>query len=190
MSHRFRSVVSGLGFIAAALSSPPASVARFAGIASQAPVAAIHPKTLDSPAGSRMDNYYWIRDDQRKNPEMLAYLNAENAYTDSVMAHTKAEQDSLYEELTARLKPDDLDRPGAQERLVVLRAVRPRKGLSRLRSQEGIARCAGTGGYSTATRMAAAARHGVLPDRQPRSHARRADPRLRPRHRRPPRSTG
>ena len=94
---------AALGFAAAALASPLFGRAAVP----KPPVAAVHPKAIDSPAGSRNDPYYWLRDDQRKNPDMLAYLNAENAYTDSVMAHTKAEQDSLYEELASRLKPDD-----------------------------------------------------------------------------------
>jgi oligopeptidase B len=109
MSHR-PSLDSGLRFLAlaaAALVLPLSSTAAPPPSASKPPVAAIHARTIDSPGGSRVDDYYWLRDDQRKNPEMLGYLNAENAYTDAVMAHTKAEQDSLYEELTARIKPDD-----------------------------------------------------------------------------------
>lgn len=34
----------------------------------------------------RIDNYYWLRDDSRTNPDVLSYLRQENAYTDSVMA--------------------------------------------------------------------------------------------------------
>ena len=34
----------------------------------------------------RIDNYYWLRDDSRSNPEVLSYLQAENAYTDFVMS--------------------------------------------------------------------------------------------------------
>lgn len=37
----------------------------------------------------RVDNYYWLRDDSRSSPEVLSYLQEENAYTDSVMAGTK-----------------------------------------------------------------------------------------------------
>ena len=106
--HPMDSRLGSIALAAVALVLPfPSATAAPPSSAPKAPVAAIHPKTLDSPAGSRVDNYYWIRDDQRKNPEMLAYLNAENAYTESVMAHTRTEQDSLYEELSARIKPDD-----------------------------------------------------------------------------------
>lgn len=34
----------------------------------------------------RVDNYYWLRDDSRTNPDVLAYLNQENSYTESVMS--------------------------------------------------------------------------------------------------------
>jgi oligopeptidase B len=105
MSQKLRSIAATLAFVAASLATPLSGAPAAA--APKPPIAAVHPKEIDSPAGARTDAYYWLRDDQRKNPEMLSYLNAENAYTDSVMAHTKAEQDSLYEELASRLKPDD-----------------------------------------------------------------------------------
>ena len=44
------------------------------------PVAAVRPRTVTSPHGSRTDPYYWLRDDERANPDVLAYLNAENTY--------------------------------------------------------------------------------------------------------------
>ncbi len=72
-----------------------------------APAAAKHSYQVPSPNGSREDDYFWVRDDTRKNAEMLAYLNAENAYTDAVMAHTKPAQDVLYQELLGRIKQDD-----------------------------------------------------------------------------------
>jgi hypothetical protein len=36
----------------------------------------------------RIDNYYWLRDDSRSDPDVLSYLRQENAYTDSVMSGT------------------------------------------------------------------------------------------------------
>lgn len=59
----------------------------------------------------RQDEYYWLRDDSRKNPEMLAYLQAENAYADAVMARLKPVQDKLYEEIVGRIKQDDSSVP-------------------------------------------------------------------------------
>jgi len=34
----------------------------------------------------RIDNYYWLRDDSRSDPDVLSYLSQENAYADSVMS--------------------------------------------------------------------------------------------------------
>ena len=50
------------------------------------PIAARKPHQVPSPNGSRKDDYYWLRDDTRKSKEVLAYLNAENTYTDSMLA--------------------------------------------------------------------------------------------------------
>ncbi len=60
---------------------------------------------------TRQDEYYWLRDDSRKNPEMLAYLQAENAYADAVLAPTQALQDKLFTEITGRIKQDDASVP-------------------------------------------------------------------------------
>ncbi len=75
--------------------------------APQPPVAAIKPHTVVSPNGDRVDNYYWLRDDSRSNPEVIAHLAAETAYADAMLAHTKPAQDVLYNEIVARIKEDD-----------------------------------------------------------------------------------
>ncbi|MCF8474627.1 MAG: S9 family peptidase [Emcibacter sp.] len=59
----------------------------------------------------RTDNYYWMRDDTRTSPEVLAHLDAENAYSKSIMAHTEKLQDTLFEELKGRVKKDDSSVP-------------------------------------------------------------------------------
>ena len=72
------------------------------------PVAAKKPHQVKAPFGAtREDEYYWLRDDTRKNEEMLAYLKAENAYADAVMAPTKPVQETLYKEIVGRIKQDD-----------------------------------------------------------------------------------
>jgi oligopeptidase B len=76
-----------------------------------APVAARRPYLVASPNGSREDDYYWLRDDKRQSPEVLDYLNQENAYRDAVMAASGPLQQSLYAELVGRLKPDDASVP-------------------------------------------------------------------------------
>lgn len=76
------------------------------------PVAAQRPHQVKAPFGAtRSDPYYWLRDDSRKNPEMLAYLAAENAYADAVMAPTKPVQAALFKEITGRIKQDDSSVP-------------------------------------------------------------------------------
>jgi oligopeptidase B len=60
-------------------------------------------------SGELVDDYAWLKD--KKNPDVLAYLAAENAYTDAVMAPTKALQDRLYAEMLSRVQEDDTDVP-------------------------------------------------------------------------------
>jgi len=76
------------------------------------PDAAKKPYTVKAPHGAqRGDEYYWLRDDKRKNPEMLAYLNAENAYVDAYMQPLKPVEDALYGEIVGRIKQDDSSVP-------------------------------------------------------------------------------
>lgn len=77
-----------------------------------APDVAKKPHEVKAPFGvTRNDDYYWLRDDDRKSPEMLAYLKAENAYTDAVLAPTKPLQEKLYSEIVGRIKQDDASVP-------------------------------------------------------------------------------
>jgi oligopeptidase B len=71
------------------------------------PLAAIRPHTVPSPFGGRDDPYYWLRDDERAAPQVLAYLKEENAYREQSMAHAKPLENLLYGEIFARLKQDD-----------------------------------------------------------------------------------
>lgn len=57
------------------------------------PVARVAPKTDKLHGETRVDNYYWLR--EKTNPEVLAYLQAENAYTEAGMKHTEALQETL-----------------------------------------------------------------------------------------------
>ncbi|HEX8061659.1 MAG TPA: S9 family peptidase [Allosphingosinicella sp.] len=76
------------------------------------PVAAKRPHEVKGPGGIvRNDEYYWLRDDDRKNPEMLAYLTAENAYADAVLAPLKPLQEKLYGEFIGRIAQDDSSVP-------------------------------------------------------------------------------
>ncbi|WP_117615850.1 S9 family peptidase [Flavobacterium sp. KMS] len=70
-----------------------------------APIAKEIPKSLKKHKEVRIDNYFWLND--RENPEVIDYLNQENAYYESMTAHTKDLQKALYEEMKARIKEDD-----------------------------------------------------------------------------------
>jgi oligopeptidase B len=70
-----------------------------------APVAEKRPHELEMHGDVRIDDYYWLR--ERTNPEVLAYLEAENAFTSVVMAKTEAVQAELFEELKNRIQPDE-----------------------------------------------------------------------------------
>lgn len=59
----------------------------------------------------RQDDYYWLRDDSRSDLDVLAYLEAENAYCEAKMAAHAPLQQALFEEMTARLQPDDASVP-------------------------------------------------------------------------------
>ncbi len=73
--------------------------------APQAPIAAQHPYELTEHGDTRVDPYYWLR--ERENPEVIEYLEAENAYTAAVMEHTEELQKELFEELQGRIEKDD-----------------------------------------------------------------------------------
>ncbi|KJD32745.1 protease 2 [Tamlana sedimentorum] len=75
----------------------------------QAPVAKQIAKTLQIHNDSRVDNYYWLK--ERENPEVISYLNAENDYTKSMMAHTEEFQKQLFDEMKGRIKEDDTSVP-------------------------------------------------------------------------------
>lgn len=57
----------------------------------------------------RQDHYFWLRD--RLNPETIAYLDAENAYTEAMMEHTEGLQKTLYDEMLGRIQETDLSVP-------------------------------------------------------------------------------
>ncbi|PKB15038.1 S9 family peptidase [Flavobacterium sp. 5] len=74
-----------------------------------APVAKIIPKKLKKFNEVRIDNYFWLND--RENPEVIDYLNQENAYYQEKTAHTKDFQATLFEEMKSRIKEDDQSVP-------------------------------------------------------------------------------
>lgn len=73
------------------------------------PLAAQYPQILETHGEQRVDEYYWLRD--RDQPEVMAYLEAENAYTAAQMHHTEALQTALYDEMLSRIQETDLSVP-------------------------------------------------------------------------------
>src|SRR5688500_18205781 len=75
----------------------------------QEPVAAPRPHELTIHGQTRVDEYYWLR--ERENPEVISYLEAENAYTGAMTAHTEGLRDTLYREIRGRERQDDQSAP-------------------------------------------------------------------------------
>ena len=80
------------------------------------PVAEKIARELVAHGDTRIDNYYWMRlSDEQKNAEtpdeqtqkVLDYLNAENDYLSSMLAHTENLQNTVFEEMKSRIKQDD-----------------------------------------------------------------------------------
>ncbi|WP_337228523.1 S9 family peptidase [Proteus faecis] len=65
------------------------------------------PHVMTAHGDTRTDNYYWLRDDSRKDPKVLDYLNAENAYTESVMKEGNALEETLFNEMVSRMAQND-----------------------------------------------------------------------------------
>ena len=73
------------------------------------PAAPERPQVLEAHGDRRLDPFYWLRD--RQNPEVLAYLEAENSYADSVMGEVADLQDRLYHEIVGRVQETDTSAP-------------------------------------------------------------------------------
>lgn len=73
------------------------------------PVVAALPDTFTEFGQVRIDPYFWLK--EKGNPEVIAYLESENRYCDTVMAHTRSLQDTLFQELKLRIKEEDTTVP-------------------------------------------------------------------------------
>lgn len=73
------------------------------------PTAAPRPFELEAHGDVRVDPYYWLR--ERDDPEVIRYLEDENAYTQAVMGHTDRLQETLFEEMRGRIAEDDSSVP-------------------------------------------------------------------------------
>jgi len=66
-------------------------------------------KVLTEFGNDRIDSYYWMK--ERENPKVRSYLEAENRYANNVLAHTTELQENIYQELIARIDPDETKAP-------------------------------------------------------------------------------
>jgi oligopeptidase B len=73
------------------------------------PKAEKKPHVLSIHGDDRIDNYFWLN--QREDPSVIAYLNAENAYREAMTKHTKPLQDVLYTEMVGRIAQTDMSVP-------------------------------------------------------------------------------
>jgi oligopeptidase B len=73
------------------------------------PVAKKIPHVTEINGHQLTDNYFWLR--EKSNPEVRAYLEAENAYTDALMKPTELLQKKLYDEMLSRVKETDVEVP-------------------------------------------------------------------------------
>jgi oligopeptidase B len=82
-------------------------------VAIQAPVAEKIKKELTVNGDTRIDNYYWLND--REDPRVIAYLEAENAYMDSITKPSAKLKTKLYDEMKSRIMETDASVPYLKE---------------------------------------------------------------------------
>jgi oligopeptidase B len=80
----------------------------------KAPTVSKKPKVFTNHSDKRIDDYYWLN--ERENPDVIAYLNAENIYYEEMTEDTKAFQKDLFQEMKARIKKDDESVPFKKNR--------------------------------------------------------------------------
>jgi len=73
------------------------------------PIAKKKPKETKIHGYTMVDDYFWLR--EKENPEVIKYLEEENAYTEYQMRDTKDFQDALYKEMLGRIKQTDFSVP-------------------------------------------------------------------------------
>ena len=91
------------------------------------PRATQRPHTLTTFGHERVDPWYWLR--ERDDPEVMAYLDAENSYTEQVLAPLEGLRTTLFEEMKARILETDMSVPSRRGPVVVLRPHRGGEGL-------------------------------------------------------------
>lgn len=101
-----RRLLLALPALAIGLLVPPALAQE---AANRPPMAAKKPHKTEVHGYTLVDDYNWLR--EKSNPEVVKYLEAENAFTDAIMAPLKGLQKALYKEMLGRIKQTDLSVP-------------------------------------------------------------------------------
>ena len=104
-----RRAVSCIVFVALTLMTISTLVPAQSADLPKPPVAKKQPHVTEIHGLKLQDDYFWFR--EKSNPEVRAYLEAENAYTDAVMKPTLELQKKLYDELLSRIKETDVNVP-------------------------------------------------------------------------------
>nr|WP_232326347.1 S9 family peptidase [Xenorhabdus hominickii] len=71
------------------------------------PIATKQPHKMDIHGDTRVDNYYWLRDDNRQDKKVIDYLTAENQYTEQMLKSGQELRETLYAEMTGRMSKED-----------------------------------------------------------------------------------
>ncbi len=100
---------AGLALIASMSAAAENATQRTTNV--EEPKAEKRPHEMTLHGDTRVDEYFWLRDDDRADPDVLAYLEHENAWFEQELAHTAELQNTLFEEMTGRLDPDDSSVP-------------------------------------------------------------------------------
>ena len=79
------------------------------------------PTRLEKHGHVRIDDYYWLR--ERENPEVIAYLNAENEYAEKEMAQAQPSEDKLFERDQGQVQADGHVRAVPKGRIFLLHAL-------------------------------------------------------------------
>jgi oligopeptidase B len=113
-SKRFmKRLIPHLLLLAGLAGRPLTADAQLATGVAKPPIAKKVPRTTTLHGDTRVDDYYWLR--EKSNSEVIAYLEAENAYTAAVMKPTDGFQERLYGEMLGRIKQTDLTVPYRQD---------------------------------------------------------------------------
>jgi oligopeptidase B len=107
-----RLTLPALLLLAAVITTGTKTMAQTNGTAAQPPappVAKKVPRTIEVHGTKLSDDFFWMRD--KKNPEVISYLEAENAYTDAMTRQTAELQERLYKEMLSRIKQTDTNVP-------------------------------------------------------------------------------